>query len=37
MEANKYKIKEILPFLKDLVKYKETKPEFVDINEFYLN
>lgn len=31
MEANRYKVKEVLPELEELVHYTETKPENVDI------
>lgn len=33
MEANKYKVKEILPELEELVHYTETKPENIDMRE----
>ena len=35
MEANKHKVKEILPELEELVHYTETKPQNVDIRELY--
>ena len=35
MEANKYKVKEIMPELEELVHYTETKPQNVDIRELY--
>lgn len=37
MEANKYKIKEILPELKSLTKYREIKAKTVDINDLMFN
>ena len=33
MEANRYKVKEVLPELEELVHYTETKPENIDMRE----